>query len=217
MINNSMNEMRKLINLIESAQVQEEPMGKLGKAAATAGLAGALATASPDVKAQPEISDQPGKIATPLTVDQQDTTKLKNNVIKFTKKFMKSLEPQMPQGLVPGDWKGVDLDSIKIRFSSLDRYKGGQRGRANLEEFPYHYIHVDVEYFEIFALTRPARKSGSVIIKMTDTKDPFKITSIEFNTYSDIFPKLPGIKDFVYDKPGQPGIGLNLMTGKKSR
>ena len=208
-----MNEMRRLINLIESAQVQEEPMGKLGKAAATGLAVGSMATAG-DVEAQPEISDQPGKIATPLTIDQQDTVKLKNNAIRFTKKFMANLEPQMPQGFVPGDWKGVDYNSIEIAYSSLDN-DPGQIGRAKLEKKPFNYIVLNVEYKEIVVATRPARKYGRVEIRMEDRKDPFKITKIKFDGQSDaIFKNLPGIKDFVYDKPGQPGIGFNLMTGK---
>ncbi len=213
-INNNMNEMRRLINLIESAQVQEEPMGKLGKAAATGLAVGSMATAG-DVEAQPEISDQPGKIATPLTIDQQDTVKLKNNAIKFTKKFMASLKPKMPSGLVPGDWKGVDYNSIEIAYSSLDD-DPGQIGRAELEKNYFNYIVLNVEYKEIVVATRPARKYGRVEIRMEDRKDPFKITSIKFDGQSDaIFKNLPGIKDFVYDKPGQPGIGFNLMTGRK--
>lgn len=56
-MNNNMNEMRRLINLVESAQVQEEPMSKLGKAAATALATGSVAgdpsITNPDTK--PEI------------------------------------------------------------------------------------------------------------------------------------------------------------------
>ena len=59
-INNNMDEMRRLINLVESAQVQEEPMSKLGKAAATALATGSVAgdpsIANPDTK--PEIDSR---------------------------------------------------------------------------------------------------------------------------------------------------------------
>ena len=59
-INNNMNEMRRLINLVESAQVQEEPMSKLGNAAATALATGSVAgdpsITNPDTK--PEIDSR---------------------------------------------------------------------------------------------------------------------------------------------------------------
>ena len=126
MINNSMNEMRRLINIMESAEHLDE--GPIAKALGTAALAGTLAMGSPDAQASDLDSIWDKK---PVELSQTQQDEIKKLAVQVVKQYAGSnVRGRFKEINLYGTPENALFKEIKSIFHS--QYKGSMRPRSQI-------------------------------------------------------------------------------------
>ena len=239
---NDRDHMKQLIQLMESAQLSEAPMGPVAKGLATAAAVGSMAgdaSADPggshekygqDIKANPEynVPDKPGdNTPVPKVNLKQYEKPIKQLAVNFMKqqKYFSGVWPKGMTGPYLGSKGKVYMatrEKGKYHIVLVTRYREAHMGLG-----PPNAMNTAEITIRFGDYSRGERLPGPINAYSINKPSPTTITSVRLNVLNDGIPdvaryahkkftgKIPHLSDQEYTKPGEMrAAGFYDLIGK---